>query len=255
MILNKTYLLLIALVTLSISGCVATQEDVGGLYSRQSRLEAKVDRLTSQVATVRSNDTSSTASVNYGEQIFQLENKIFELEQSITSLNDKIINLSSSKLKPQENLPDRTFKEPVEQPGAVKTTEPDSISIPNANEFDIAYSDLARGEYASARKNFKSYISNNKSSEKVPEAVFLIADSYYREGLYEEAILEYQTLIDSYPRNSRVPLSYLKQGLSLIKIDRVEEAKLFLESLIDKYPNSQEADEAREKLTELETNG
>lgn len=232
------------------SGCVATQDDVGGLYSRQSRLEAKVDRLTKQLASsTRSSETVTTPTIDYGEQIFQLENKVFELEQSIADLNDKIINLA---YEPAPSIQSRPSADP---PLAVRPPEPQNVPAPPPapvqNKYDLGYSALARGDYSSARSNFKSYIANNKDGDKVPEAIFLVADSYYREGLYEEAILEYQTLIDSYPKNSRVPLSYLKQGLSLIKINRVEEAKLFLESLIDKYPNSEEADEARIKLDEL----
>ncbi len=249
------YPLITLLISVMASGCVATQDDVGGLYSRQSRLEAKVDRLTKQLTSSSSNNEVSAApAIDYSEQIFQLENKVFELEQSIADLNDKILNLSyAPPPAPRQTSPKPNLR--TQPPPVVSRPEPEVIPPPppEKNKYDLAYSALARGDYSSARKNFKAYVANNKDGEKVPEAVFLIADSYYREGLYEEAILEYQTLIDRYPKNSRVPLSYLKQGLSLIKINRVEEAKLFLESLIDKYPSSQEADEAREKLSELET--
>ena len=247
------YPLITLFVSLMASGCVATQDDVGGLYSRQSRLEAKVDRLTKQVASTKSTNVGSETPVviDHSEQIFQLENKVFELEQSLADLNDKVQNLSYAPPAPAPK-PLRTQPAP---PPVVSTPKPEIVPppLPEKSKYDLAYSALARGDYSSARSNFKSYIKNNADGEKVPEAIFLIADSYYREGLYEEAILEYQTLIDRYPKNSRVPLSYLKQGLSLIKINRVEEAKLFLESLIDKYPGSQEADEAREKLSELNT--
>lgn len=252
-ITKKLFLLSSLGLSFLITGCVATQDDVGGLYSRQSRIEAKVDRLTKQLASVSSAQPATGPTVDYGEQIFQLENKIFQLEQSINGLNDKIIALSNARAQ-QQSRPTPVRENSYKQP-EITTPEPEEIVEPERSDFDVGYSDLARGDYASARESFESYIENNSKGEKVPEAIFLIADSYYREGLYEEAILEYQTLIDRFPGNSRVPLSYLKQGLSLIKIDRIEEAKLFMESLIDKYPDSQEAAEARNKLSQLEETG
>ena len=86
---------------------------------------------------------------------------------------------------------------------------------------------------------------------KSPEALYRVAESYYREGKFEEAILEFQSFIDTYPQDKRAPDSYLKQGLSLIKIGRKDEAKFFLETLVDKFPESEEAKIAKEELKEI----
>ena len=86
---------------------------------------------------------------------------------------------------------------------------------------------------------------------KSPEALYRVAESYYREGKFEEAILEFQRFIDTYPQDKRAPTSYLNQGLSLIKIGRKDEAKFFLETLVDKFPESDEAKIAKEELKEI----
>ncbi|HEY7536247.1 MAG TPA: tetratricopeptide repeat protein [Thermodesulfobacteriota bacterium] len=88
-------------------------------------------------------------------------------------------------------------------------------------------------------------------SVKSPDALYRLAESYYKKGKFEESVIEFQRFIDTYPKDIRVPASYLKQGLSLINIGRENEAKFFLETLVDKFPESEEAKEAKAKLKEI----
>ncbi len=89
----------------------------------------------------------------------------------------------------------------------------------------------------------------------VADALYALADSYYRQGEFEEAILEFQKFIDMAPNHRRIPSAYLKQGLSLIYLGRAKDARFFFETLIDKYPDSEEAAVAREKLKLIEKGG
>jgi len=92
-------------------------------------------------------------------------------------------------------------------------------------------------------------------SAKSPDALYQIAESYFREGKFDDAVLQFQNFIDTYPDDRRVPISYLNQGLSLINLGRKEEAKFFFQTLIDKFPGSEEAKKAREKLKEISQKG
>lgn len=248
-------------------GCVATQDDVGGLYARQNRLEAKVDKLSKQVGTL-SNKGYSVESENreVGDQVFQLESKVYDLEQQISSLERKIFmleqNLDTVAVSTLPSQPNTSTGGQLSSPqGNPVPSEIESESVavlePEVREptlFDLGYKNFKDGNYAQSRQNFRAFLREDPKSKQAPDATFWIADSYYKEALYEESILEYQRLIDVYPRDPRVPLAYLKQGLGLIKLNKDEEAKLFLQTLIDKYPTSPEADEARKKISELELN-
>jgi tetratricopeptide (TPR) repeat protein len=97
----------------------------------------------------------------------------------------------------------------------------------------------------------KKQTHSDSSSIKSPDALYGLAESYYRKEKFEEAVIEFQRFIDTYPQDIRVPDSYLKQGLSLINIGRKQEARFFLETLINKFPESKESKIAREKLREL----
>lgn len=139
----------------------------------------------------------------------------------------------------------------TEEPAEPESPEPAAESKGDASHYDLGQRKLAEGKYRDARVLFRKYADANPVAEDAPEAVFLIADSYFMEELYEEAILEYQNLIDIYPDSPRVTTSQLKQGMALMEIEKTDEAALFFESLIESHPRSPEAAEAEKYLKKI----
>jgi len=258
------FITIVAVLPLYLAGCIATQDDVGGLYARQNRLEAKVDKLSKEMNVVAGKGYSAdNDNREFSNQVFQLESKVFDLEQHISILESRIVlleeNLESIAVRtmPARPVPTQLIRPPARPTPSEVESESVAILEPEIKEptlFDIGYKNFNEGNYAQARQNFRSYLREEPKAKQAPDATFWIADSYYKEGLYEESILEYQRLIDVYPRDPRVPLAYLKQGMGLTKLNKNEEAKLFFQTLIDKYPDSPEADEARKKISDLELN-
>ncbi len=224
---------------MSLTGCVATTDDMKGLYARQTRLEARVERIYQDVESLKKQSLAGGSSDE--KQLAEIEASLAELEQSYSELTKRLNNLET-----------RTMSSvPAPSHSGSFTGSGTSALQYEARVYEEAYKNLAEGNYIEARNQFKQFMANYPNSAQVADAQYWIAESYYREGKFEESILEFQRFIDTYPKDNRVPLSYLKQGLSLINIGRNEEAKLFLQTLIDKYPNSEEARIAREKLREL----
>ncbi|MEW6144943.1 MAG: tol-pal system protein YbgF [Thermodesulfobacteriota bacterium] len=222
-------------------GCVATQGDVSSVYARQTRLEAKMDRLSNQVETISQKEASTTGTdVQLQEKVYQLEASLRDLSQAYSKLESKVNQLSLGSAPP------------VTESGSHMQMPSETASV-NTEEvmFNEGYTELSDGNYEGSRAKFKEYLSRYPKSQKASDATYWIAESYYREGQFEESILEYQRFIDTYPKDQRVPLAYLKQGMSLVEIGKEEEAKLFFQTLIDKYPNSDEAKTAKEKISEL----
>ncbi|MEM7007665.1 MAG: tol-pal system protein YbgF [Thermodesulfobacteriota bacterium] len=230
-------------------GCVATQGDVSSVYARQTRLEAKMERLSQQVNALQTGGVSGGggADIQLREQVAQLETQVKDLNRSYASLEARVNQGGPT------GLPTPPGPPPIGTEGG---SELPSLNVESEEYiFNQGYTELSEGNYSGSREQFKLYLSKYPNSSKASDATYWIAESYYRQGEFEEAILEYQKFIDSYPKDDRVPLSYLKQGLSLIEIGREEEAKLFFQTLIDKYPQSEEAKTAKEKIRELAVNG
>ncbi|MEE9214089.1 MAG: tol-pal system protein YbgF [Thermodesulfobacteriota bacterium] len=232
-IFKSTFTLFLLPIIIVLMGCgiVTTQSDMTGVYARQTRLEAKVDRLSKQL-----NSVKSTESKNIG-----LTEKVFQLEEKINSLNNKVSSLVS-------RYTELNTEVSIGGTGALGSNSEAII-------YNEGYKQLSEGNYEKSRRQFNIFMDKYPNSSQASDALFWISESYYREGKYEESILEYQRFIDAYPKDKRVPLSYLKQGIALVKIGRNEEAKLFFQTVIDKYPKSEEAKAAREKIRELAVNG
>jgi tol-pal system protein YbgF len=237
----KAINIIVAVISIMSLGCVATQGDVSSVYARQTRLEAKMERLSNQVQTIsQSENTTTGTDVELREKVYQLEANVKELSQAYAKLESKVNQLTLGSTPPST------------ESGPQMQTPPETASV-NTEEviFNEGYTELSDGNYDGSRAKFKEFLSKYPKSPKANDATFWIAESYYREGQFEESILEYQKFIDSYPKDQRVPLAYLKQGMSLVEIGKREEAKLFFQTLIDKYPNSDEAKTAKEKISEL----
>lgn len=222
-----------------LSGCVASQEDVRGVYGRQARLEARVAQLSQDVGALKAQSTNDNA---LRQRIAQLEQRLRDMEQSNSDMGERLNRLE----KRGEEVSSFPSQPEVPAGGESAPTVSNEETV-----FNEGYKSLTEGKYKDARDRFKLFLSKYPGATKVSDAQYWLAESYYREGNFEEAILAFQKFIDAYPKDSRVPLSYLKQGLSLINIGRKEEARLFLQTLIDKFPRSQEAKVAREKLAAL----
>jgi len=221
-------------------GCVAKQSEVNTVYARQTRLEAKMERLSQQVQSIQKSGGGS------GGNDIELREKVFQMEKQINDLNQSYSRLEAKVNQGSLGLPD------TPESGSEGGSELSSLDIKTEDFiFNKGYTDLSEGNYNGSREQFKLFLSKYPDSAKANDAAYWIAESYYRQGEFEEAILEYQKFIDAYPKDDRVPLSYLKQGLSLVEIGREEEAKLFFQTLIDKYPQSEEAKTAKEKIREL----
>lgn len=218
-------------------GCVATQDDVRGVYIRQNRLEAKTEKLSQEIEAMKRQSLASSGS-DMMDQLAALEKKVNDVERANVALKKRVDEMSSA----------QTSNSQFENMITEGSTGSPQASAPL---FTAGYKDLSEGNYQKAREQFNLFLDQNPTSPEASDAVYWIAESYYREGKFEQAILDFQRFIDTYPKDSRVPLSYLKQGLALVNIGRKEEAKLFLQTLIDKYPKSDEAKIAKEKLDEL----
>lgn len=237
----KAINIMVAVISIMSLGCVATQSDVSSVYARQTRLEAKVERLSNEVKTMDQTESATTGTdAQLREKVYQLEAQIAELNQAYSKLDSKVNQLTLGSAPP------------VTESGSHAQIPSETASV-NTEEvmFNEGYTELSDGNYEDSRAKFKEYLSRYPKSAKANDATYWIAESYYREGQFEESILEYQRFIDTYPKDQRVPLAYLKQGMSLVEIGKQEEAKLFFQTLIDKYPNSDEAKTAKEKISEL----
>ena len=240
-------ILIILLFPIAISyGCVATQDDMGNIYARQSRLEAKTKKLEQRIEESQF-QSGSESSLNTEQKISELEARIANLESSYDRLRSMVRNSDRTSKLEYPTSSEKLFQDD-DTSGEFKTTDIDQEAV----IFNRGYKYLSENKYEEAREQFMAFLKQYPESPEASDAAFWIAESYFRQGQYEEAILDFQKFIEDYNKDIKVPLAYYKQGESLMNIDRKQEAIIFFQTLIDKFPQSEEARSAKEKLKVLE---
>lgn len=228
-------------------GCVASQGDLGSMYARQARLEAKTNKLSQEVEELRE-QSSGASSFEFENKLSQLETRVANLESAFSQI--KNYEQNSNRITGLE--PDYGTSGTTESETGINTAiKPQEVNE-EAVVFNKGYNYLSENKYKECRDQFGLFIKKFPNSAEVSDAAFWKAECFYREGQFEESILEFQKFIDNYPNDIKVPLAYYKQGLALLNINRKEEAKIFFQTLIDKYPQSEEARSAKEKLKEIQ---
>jgi len=251
-------------------GCVASEGDLDFLYSRQREAETNIKKIQKDIDWLKAEVKKEDNILDLNEKIFELENKLLELEQIIGEMHaqseERFKKIETglpavAEAKPQAAVPQpqtpsvAASEQASENPGGEPATEPAPAEEDPKENYELGLKKFADGNYEAARALLREYLAAAPRNDEAADAMFLIADSYFKEKFYEEAILEYQNIIETWPASPKIPLCQLNQGIALLKIGKPNEASLFFESLIEAYPDSPEAATAKEHLKTLSTPG
>ncbi|MBN2290189.1 MAG: outer membrane protein assembly factor BamD [Candidatus Glassbacteria bacterium] len=136
-------------------------------------------------------------------------------------------------------------------------------------EFEAAYDFYQREKYPGAIERFKQIIYKYPGSDKVEEARYYLADSYFNNGEHQLAADEFERLNREFPQGRYAEVAMFKAALGYeemsrrIERDQTETTKALetLELMLAKYPNTTYADTAdvhihklKDRLAEKEFN-
>jgi tol-pal system protein YbgF len=195
----------------SIERNTAEGEGVSGLQERITRLELRVDRISTYLG----------------------------LEPMIQSREKDA--LTAPVATPRVRKP----ATPIAQP------EPEVKLPPDQKLYDVNMEIYRKEKYEEAIVGFKNFLKKYPRSKLADNAAFWIGESYMALKQYEQAILSFQKVIKKYPRGNKVPNATLRQALAFYELNDKTSAKLLLRKLIKKYPRSNEAKIARSKLKSM----
>lgn len=266
--MRKKYLTVAAIsfCSMFMYGCVASEGDLDFLYSRQREVETNIKKMQKDIDWLKAEVKKEENILDLNEKTFEIENKLLELEQIMGEIHAQseerfkkietglaaTAEAESQAAVPKAQTPSAPASEQTSE-SAGKEPAP-AEKNPDRN-YDLGLKKFADGNYEAARALLREYLAAAPGSDEAADAMFLIADSYFKEKFYEEAILEYQNIIETWPASPKIPLCQLNQGIALLKIGKPNEASLFFESLIEAYPDSPEAATAKEHLKTLSTPG
>jgi len=270
--MKKNYLIIAAVSFCSIFtfGCVASEGDTDFLYLRQREIETTLKKTQKDIDWLKAEVKKEENILDLNQKVFELENKLLELEQIIGEMHTQheerfkeIESELSMKATPAPKktapapktppaaAPQAPSETPTAKPEAAPAETPPVEKAVSRKNYDMGQKEFDNGNYETARALLRDYLTDDPMGDKASDAMFLIADSYFKEKLYEEAILEYQNIIETWPASPKIPLCQLNQGLALMEIGKPNEANLFFESLIEAFPESPEAAMAKKHIKSL----
>lgn len=114
--------------------------------------------------------------------------------------------------------------------------------------FALITQNLQEGKGAAARAVAQRFIKENPKSDRVPEALYRVAESYQNENDFVNGVQAFQAVIDAAGTSTWAPWSMLRQGECMASLGRADDAKVFWRATADKYPKSKAAKEAKTHL-------
>ncbi len=175
----------------------------------------------------------------------------FEFETIIARLEERLQKLE--KKLPATIVAGVTTKpSSTTTPSSQATTTP--LPLPGAREkalYDDALATFKRGSIKAAKDKFKKFIVAFPNSSYKVNALFWIAECFYKAKDYAEAIIKYDEIIADYPQHPKAASALLKQGFAFLQLGDATDGKLILEKVIASYPESDQAEIARRKLESI----
>lgn len=126
----------------------------------------------------------------------------------------------------------RALEEAGDTRGATRAWRGYLERFPEGPNRDRVLAGLARNEdLAGARSRIETLLAEDPDSERLPDALFELAERASREGALDVAVPAYEVLIERFPTHTHAPAARYGLGWCLVQEGRAAEAARHLEAL------------------------
>ena len=136
-------------------------------------------------------------------------------------------------------------------PAPGDTAQPAGGASASADQmYEASLAQLRRGSTSTARLGLRELLRNYPTSQRTPDALYFIGQSYAAENP-DSAAAYYTQVVDKYPTSARAPSALYNLGLLAERRKDSAKAKDAYQRVVQKYPQSDEAALARDRLKAL----
>lgn len=118
--------------------------------------------------------------------------------------------------------------------------------------FDTAESAFQAGNYKEAVSGYSAFLRRYPKSGLAVLAQFGLGNSYYLMKEYKSALSTHAILLKRYPESDKVPEAMLNMASSHLGLKDMWAARKTLNAIIEKYPESDIAEQAKQRLKQME---
>jgi tol-pal system protein YbgF len=136
-------------------------------------------------------------------------------------------------------------------PAPGDTAQPAGGASASADQmYEASLAQLRRGSTSTARLGLRELLRNYPTSQRTPDALYFIGQSYAAENP-DSAGAYYTQVVDKYPTSARAPSALYNLGLLAERRKDSAKAKEAYQRVVQKFPQSDEAALARDRLKAL----
>lgn len=106
------------------------------------------------------------------------------------------------------------------------------------NQYNQALATYRQGQYELAETQTKEFLAANAQDRLVPEAIFLLGETYFQRSRPREAAEQYLRLSKDYAKSSRAPEGLMRLGQSLVALGNGEQACATFGEVGKRYPSA-----------------
>ncbi|HET8623918.1 MAG TPA: tetratricopeptide repeat protein [Gemmatimonadales bacterium] len=137
-------------------------------------------------------------------------------------------------------------------PGDTTAAPPaDAAATASADQiYEASVAQLRRGSTATARTGLRQLLQNHPTSERVPDALYFMGQSFAAEN-QDSAAAYYNLVVQNHAQSPRAPAALYNLGLLAERRKDTAGARGAYQRVLQRYPRSDEAALARDRLRNL----
>lgn len=199
------------------------------------RVKGEIDALRVGVTTGQMPGADGTTQENpMAKQLTELSARIEAIEQNqanIIAAIDKAIDT----------------KKPEKKESSKEKKKSEDARLKGFKDLKSAFEDK---NYKVITEEGEKIVGGLKNKKTKQEGLFMLGESYYKNGQARDAALRFNDFIESKP-SENLPFALMRMGDCFKQLGDVETAKIYYQELIQKHSRTDEAKQAKEKLGKL----
>jgi tol-pal system protein YbgF len=183
---------------------------------------------------------------NIEQQLVQLQELTGQSQQRLTELRTQLEARQAEISAANANPPP-----PAGGGDTSRAAVPAPVPPASADEmYEASVAQLRRGSTTTARSGLRQLLQSYPTSERVPDAIYFLGQSFAAESP-DSAAAYYTQVVERYPQSPRASAALYNLGLLAERRKDVAGARTAYQRVVKQYPRSGEAALARDRLKAL----
>ena len=219
------------------------------LTNRFEEINFKLDKLSNRLSKIQSDnqvrfqDIENSLGVNSGEiDLTKKSNKGQKLLPGSSEPQD----LGSISYKDTASNSETQQTQSIETTSSIvtETFQTEEKILPNEGpekQYEFATSFLKIGDYNTAERAFREFVSSNPEHNLAGNAQYWYAETFRIRQLYTDAASAYLEGYQKYPKGEKAPINLLKLGVSMVQIGEKDQGCKMIDGVEKQYPKASQS--------------